>query len=308
MSISVVIPLYCEADGLVGNLRAIATVLESVQLPFEFILVDDGSPDDTWTAIERLAQEMPNVRAMRLSRNFGKEAALCAGLENATGEAVIVMDADLQHPPALIPEMIRVWQRSAADVVEAVKESRGRESLFHRLASRLFYSLFTRASGFDIAGASDFKLMSRRAVQAWLRMPERNVFFRGMSAWVGFRRTQIPFSVGNRSGGRSGWSIRKLARLATGAITAFSSAPLQLITVAGVAFAIFATAIAARTLYLWFIGEAVSGFSTVILVLLIIGCLLMFGIGIIGAYVARIYDEVKMRPRYIVEQTLRLDK
>lgn len=308
MLLSLVIPLYREAEGLAANLTTIAGVLKSLHVPCEVILVDDGSPDGTWTVIEQLASEMPNLRALRFSRNFGKEAALCAGLEHAKGDAIVVMDGDLQHPPSLIPQMFDAWQRGEADVVEAVKQSRGKEGTFNQIASRAFYSLFRRFSGFDLAGASDFKLMNRRAVDAWLLMPERSLFFRGMSAWVGFKRVRIPFAVAERSGGRSSWSVPKLFRLALGAITAFSSAPLHLITLAGVAFAAFAALLSVRTLYLWVTGEAVSGFSTVILVLLIIGCLLMFGFGIVGEYLARIYDEVKMRPRYLIDRKLRVDK
>jgi glycosyltransferase involved in cell wall biosynthesis len=297
--LSVVIPLYREGAGLVGTLREIILVLVSLDTPFEVILVDDGSPDNTWQVILEQCRLNNCLKGIRLSRNFGKEAALAAGLEHARGDAIIVMDGDLQHPPSLIPAMLKHWI-DGADVVEAVKQSRGHESHYSKVRAGLFYHLFSRLTGYDLRGASDFKLMDRLVLDAWSRMGERNLFFRGMNAWLGFNRVQIPFDVQDRTNGESGWSLLQLTRLAITAITSFSTAPLQLITLTGASFAVFAIGIGVQTIYLKLTGRAVDGFTTVILLLLIIGGAMMLGLGIIGTYIARIYEEVKGRPRYIV--------
>jgi polyisoprenyl-phosphate glycosyltransferase len=244
------------------------------------------------------------MRAVRLSRNFGKEHALCAGLEMARGDAVIVMDADGQHPPSLLPELIRTRLETGADIVDATKIHRGEESYFNKLSASLFYTLWTKLSGFEMTGASDFKLLDRRAVDAYLLMDERNLFFRGMTAWLGFSRAQVPFEVASRGGGASNWSLFKRLRLAVTGISGFSAVPLQLVTLAGVLFLFFSVVFGMYTLALQVSGRSVSGFATVILLLLIIGSLLMISLGIIGIYLARIYDEIKHRPRYVIAQTI----
>jgi glycosyltransferase involved in cell wall biosynthesis len=301
--VSVVVPVFQEAEALQTFVAAIRHVLSQCDVPHEIVLVDDGSADNTWPVIAQEANASSSVRGFRLSRNFGKEAALCAGLENARGAAVIVMDGDGQHPASLLPEMVRMWRATGADIVQAVKRSRGRESISSKASALLFYVLLKRASGFDLRGASDFKLMSRKAVDAWLRMGERNVFFRGMTAWMGFTTVQIPFEVAERAGGHSTWSYLKRIKLAITGITAFSSLPLQLVTFAGGVFLVFSVILGAQTIYLKLTSQAVSGFATVILLELIIGSLLMISLGIIGEYLARIYREVKARPRYLVTES-----
>lgn len=302
--VSVVIPVFREGVQLSAFLALVRDSLRQCNLPYELVLVDDGSPDDTWRVIVEEAKTFQAIRALRLSRNFGKEAALCAGLEHARGDAAIVMDADGQHPPSLIPDMVRMWQSSGADIVEAVKRKRGRESLSSKLGALLFYFILNKLSGFHFKGASDFKLMNRKAVDAWLRMHERNVFFRGMTVWMGFITVQIPFEVVPRSAGQSTWSVLKRLKLALVGITAFSSFPLHLVTFAGVIFLVLSVLLALETLYLKLTGQAVSGFATVILLELIIGSLLMISLGIIGEYLARIYEEVKGRPRYLVRESI----
>ncbi len=301
--VSIVIPVFQESAALPSFLAAVRHMLDQVGASYELILVDDGSSDNTWPIITQEAKASPAVRGFRLSRNFGKESALCAGLEKARGAAVIVMDGDGQHPASLLPEMIRMWRASGADIVQAVKRSRGRESFSNKTAALLFYAILEKFSGFDLKGASDFKLMSRKAVDAWLRMGERNVFFRGMTAWMGFTTVQIPFEVAQRSQGQSTWSYLKRIKLAITGITAFSSLPLQLVTFAGGLFLVFSVVLGAQTLYLKLAGHAVSGFTTVILLELIIGSCLMISLGIIGEYLARIYREVKGRPRYLVTES-----
>jgi glycosyltransferase involved in cell wall biosynthesis len=300
-------PVFREGAHLSAILAAVRSALNRCNLPYELVLVDDGSADDTWRIITDEAKTGQEIRALRLSRNFGKEAALCAGLEHARGDAVIVMDADGQHPPSLIPEMVRTWQSSGADIVEAVKRRRGRESLSSRLGAQLFYFILNKLSGFHFKGASDFKLMNRKAVDAWLKMHERNVFFRGMTVWMGFTTVEIPFEVVPRSAGQSTWSVFKRLKLALIGITAFSSFPLHLVTFAGVVFLGLSVLLGLETLYLKLTGRAVSGFATVILLELIIGSFLMISLGIIGEYLARIYEEVKGRPRYIVAESIEVD-
>ncbi len=301
--ISVIMPLYCEGNHISGVLAQVREALSDAEVTYEILLIDDGSPDDTWRVVSEEARLTPGVRAVRLSRNFGKESALCAGLELARGDAVVVMDGDGQHPPSLIPEMIRLWRATGADIVEGAKITRGEETIVGKLSAGLFYLIWNKLSGFELKGASDFKLLSRKTIAAWLEMQERNLFFRGMTAWLGFTRVQIPFAVVERAGGQSGWPFIKRLRLALTGITAFSSLPLQFVTFAGVFFFLFSVLFGIYTLVLQFSGHSVTGFATVILLLLLIGSLLMISLGIVGSYLARIYEEVKRRPRYVIAHT-----
>jgi polyisoprenyl-phosphate glycosyltransferase len=298
--ISLVLPVYNEDQHIAESIRAIRTILVDNQIDFQFVLVDDGSSDNTWRALKQLTIELPGIKALKLSRNFGKEAALCAGLDASDGDACVVMDADLQHPPELIPEMVRLWLEEGYDVVEGIKSNRGKENFLYKLGAKVFYQTSHRLSGLDLRKASDFKLMDRKVVDAWRQLPEKDTFFRGMSAWVGFNRYQLPFAVASRITGSSKWSPIKLGKLFVSAITAFSSLPLQTITFLGGLFFIGSLALAAQTLYMKYAGIAYTGFTTVILLQLIIGSALMLSLGIIGTYLARIYDEVKHRPRYLI--------
>lgn len=302
--LSVVIPLYREGDHLKKLISEIQMTLKPLNVPYELILVDDGSPDNTWSIIEEESKKYPMIGGLRLSRNFGKESAISAGLEKASGSAVILMDGDLQHPPQLIPEMLRLWRESKIDVVEAVKSNRGDESFINQTGAKMFYALLKKLSGYDLTNLTDYKLMDSRVVKAWLQMGERNLFFRGMSAWLGFKHEQIPFEVPERASGYSAMSLPRLTRLAITAVTSFSSLPLHIVTVLGGLFLLFALIMGIQTIYMKLAGLAVSGFTTVILLQLIIGSLLMITLGIIGEYIARIYEEVKRRPRYIVSKTI----
>lgn len=300
--VTIVIPVYNEELLIRENVEVIAGFLREVKIGFTILLVDDGSRDSTWQKLKELSEEHDFVKALRLSRNFGKEAAICAGLEEADGDACIIMDSDLQHPPQLIPEMIRLWIDEGYDVVEGVKSSRGKESLVNKLGAGLFYSILSKLSGLNMQQASDFKLLDRKVVDAWKSLNERGTFFRGMSAWVGYNRKSLPFSVGTRTRGTSKWSVFNLFSLAVKAITSFSSFPLHIVTFIGVFFLFGALILGIQTMYMKVSGMALSGFTTVILLLLIIGSALMISLGIIGSYIARIYDEVKFRPRYIVSE------
>jgi len=306
--ITVVIPVYNEENQIYENTGIIRDYLLKTGMDFEILLVDDGSADSTWFILKMLAEAYPGIKALRLSRNFGKEAALCAGLETAGGDACILMDADLQHPPELIPEMVRLWKEEGYEVVEGVKALRGKESLINKAGANLFYRVLSKFSGFDINQASDFKLLDRKVVQAWKSMNERHTFFRGMSAWVGFNRASIPFNIRNRTNGTSKWSLFRLFKLAINAITSFSSFPLHIVTFMGLVFLTGSLILGIQTIYMKLKGIAYSGFTTVILLLLIIGSALMISLGIIGTYIAKIYDEVKQRPRYIVAEKTESEK
>src|SRR6266478_3239990 len=301
---SLVIPVHNESEQIAQNLSLIHSEASKTGVPMEMIVVDDGSTDSTWQALEKLAEQMPELKALRFSRNFGKEAAICAGLAYSSGQACIVIDSDLQHPPEVIPEMVRLWRQEHWDVVEGIKKTRGTESLINRIGARFFYRTLSRLSGYDLYGSSDFKLLDRKVIDAWLDMRERNTFFRGMISWLGYRRRQITFSVPRRRLTQSRWSFLGLFRLAVIAITAFSSLPLHVVTVLGGMFLLVAAVFSGYALLLYFTGLALPGFTTVIILELVIGGVLMISLGIIGTYIAQIYQEVKYRPRYVVAETL----
>ena len=302
--LSVLIPVHNEADQIAENLSLIHAETSKTGLPMEMIVIDDGSTDSTWPALEKLAGQMPELKALRFSRNFGKEAAICAGLAYSSGQACIVIDSDLQHPAELIPEMVRLWRQEHWEIVEGIKKTRGSESLINRIGARFFYRTLSGLSGYNLYGSSDFKLLDRKVIDAWLDMRERNTFFRGMVSWLGYRRNQITFSVPRRRLTQSRWSFLGLFRLAVMAITAFSSLPLQAVTILGGLFLLCAMLFSGYALVMYFIGLAFPGFTTVIVLELLIGGVLMISLGIIGTYIAQIYQEVKYRPRYVVAETL----
>jgi len=298
--VSIVSPLFNEGDGVDRLVARIAEVLGEAGLRYELVLVDDGSTDDSWARVARHGRLDDRVRGLQLSRNFGKEAAVLAGLEHAAGDAVVVIDADLQHPPAAIPAMVQLW-RDGAHVVEAVKRNRAGQSLAGRLAARFFNRAFTGLTKVDLLNATDFRLLSRPALDALLRMPEHSSFFRGTSSWIGFRRTVVAVDIEHRSGGESRWTLRSLFRLAVNGLTSFTSAPLHLVTLVGLAFAAFSFVLGVQTLVRWVRGDSVAGFPTVILLLLVMGTFILLGLGVIGEYLARIHEEVRARPRYLVQ-------
>ena len=300
--LSVIVPALNEERGLAAALRQICEQARQTGLNVQLIAIDDGSTDNTWGVLRALDREIPELHAIRLSRNFGKEAAIAAGLDAARGDAAIILDADLQHPPALIPEMVRLWRAEGWDVIEAVKAHRGRESWWQRRTRRGFYNLAAALTGYNLQDASDFKLLDRKVIAAWRRFGERATFFRGLVAWLGFSATQLSFEVPARADGPSRWSLRSLMRLATRAVTSFSAIPLQLVTVLGMLTLLIGAAVGLQAVRLWYQGRALPGFTTVILLQLIVGGFLMISLGIIGSYVARIYDEVKARPRYVVRE------
>ncbi len=305
MKLSVLIPFYNEEEQIPLTLSAVDAVLSGIKdCDYEILVVDDGSRDRSWDVLSAEKKRYAPLRALRFSRNFGKEAAVCALLAKAEGDCAVLMDGDLQHPPRYIPEMLRLWREEGWDIVDGVKIERQKESFLGRISARLFYKVFKRLSHLDLQNASDFKLLDRKAIDAFNACPEQNTFFRGLSAWIGFKRTALPFEVDERSAGVSKWSAKQLFRLSTQAITSFSSAPLGLVTVLGVLFWIFALVLGIQTLVTFLLGRAADGFTTVILLLLITGGSIMLALGLIGTYVGRIYMELKGRPRYILSEEI----
>lgn len=298
--LSVVIPAYNEQEMVPVAAQEIGAVLSAAAIEHELVFVDDGSRDKTWAKIQAVAGT--TVRGVHFSRNFGKEAAIFAGLRHSRGDCVAVIDCDLQHPPEKLVEMYRLWEQGA-EVIEGVKSDRGKESALHRLSAKLFYTLISRATKVDMSRASDFKLLDRKAVNVILTMREKRAFFRALSSWVGFSTAEVAYEVRERTAGESKWSTWSLMKYAVSNITAFTALPLHLVTVFGVVTMLVSVVLGAIALVQKFTGKALGGFTTVIILLLFLGSLIMISLGIIGYYVGNIYEEIKGRPRYIVADT-----
>lgn len=300
--LSVVIPAYNEEKLIAKAVERIGAVLRAPDIPYELVFVDDGSADQTWAEIERAAQADGHVRGVGFSRNFGKEAAIFAGLEAAAGDCCAVIDCDLQHPPEKLAEMYALW-RQGWEVVNGVKTDRGKESGLHTFAAKTFYKIMSRSVNIDMNRASDFKLMDRKVVDALLGLTERRTFFRALTGWVGFRATEVEFSVAERTEGSSHWSTLSLFRYAFSNIASYSSAPMQIVTVLGVITLLFSLVLGVQTLVRWAMGHAADGFTTVIIVLLFTGSILMISLGIIGYYISELFIEMKARPRYVTARS-----
>ena len=301
--LSVVLPAYNEEQMLAKTCRTLKKILDLAEINYELVIVDDGSTDQTWKIIEETAEKDRNVTGVHFSRNFGKEAAIVAGLAQASGNAVAVMDCDLQHPQEVLVKMYRLWEQGY-EVVEGIKKSRGTETVFHRKSAGFFYRIMSRATGFNMENASDFKLLDRKAVESVLSMPERSMFFRATSSWVGFKSTSVLFEVQEREAGESKWSTGSLIRYAFRNIVAFTTLPLQFVTIGAGGCFICSLLLLIYSLVRYFTGHAVEGYTTLLIVMLFIGSAVMMSLGIIGYYIARIYEEVKRRPRYIVSRII----
>jgi len=299
--LSIVIPAYNEEDNIDYVVSTLKQVLDNEMIDFEIIFVDDGSNDLTFKRIKEQSLIAKNIYGYRLSRNFGKEAAMWAGLGKINGDCCIVMDCDLQHPADIIPRMFGLW-KEGYEIVEGIKV-RGKESVLYKMFSGVFYRLISFLSGFDMRSSSDFKLLDRRVVNELMELKERNAFFRGLSFWVGFNSTKIEYKVADRKHSMSKWKPFGLVKYGLNNIIGFSTAPLQIVTVIGGVLILSFIALAVQTLVNFIMGYALEGFTTVILLLLLIGGGLMISIGIVGLYIAKIYDEVKGRPRYIISES-----
>ena len=295
-TLSVILPSYNEEKMIPKTAETITALLRRENISYQLVFVDDGSKDGTWREIERVASKDEHITGVHFSRNFGKESAIFAGLASAKGDCCAVMDCDLQHPPQALVQMYRLWEQGY-EVVEGVKRTRGKESALHRASAGLFYKLISKAVKIDMSRASDFKLMDRKAVGALLNMPERNAFFRALSSWVGYESAAVEFDVQERAEGESKWSTWSLMKYAVTNIAAFSAVPMQLVTIAGLLVFLMGLVIGIQTREKYFSGHAVEGFTTVILLILFVGSVIMISLGIIGYYISKIYEEGKRRPR-----------
>jgi dolichol-phosphate mannosyltransferase len=312
VKLSLIIPFFNEEKQIPLTLSTLLPIVNSLDLDYEILLIDDGSGDNTWPLLEQAAlYTRPandgdfggSISAILFSRNFGKEAAICAGLHYASGDAVILLDGDLQHPPEKIPMMVDLWRKEGFEIVEGIKSDRGKESFSQRLSASLFYRIFNKTSGYDLQNASDFKLLDKKVVLQWRNLGENETFFRALSVWLGFNRKSFEFDVPRRSIGKSKWSIVKLTKLSLNAITSFSALPLHLITLLGVVSLLLSLILGIQTLIRFASGTAADGFTTVILLQLFIGGLTIISLGLIGIYIARIFTEVKARPRYVISKS-----
>ena len=299
--LSIVLPAYNEEQNIPNTAKVLAEFLDRNEIDYELVFISDGSKDNTYAEIQKAAATNPHIKGAQFSRNFGKEAGIFAGLELATGDAVVVMDCDLQHPPEAILPMWEKW-KNGAEVVEGIKGDRGKESLGYKLSAGLFYKIMSKLIKIDMNASSDFKLLDRKVVNVLLELPERNTFFRALTCWAGFRTETVEYEVQERQFGKSKWSLWSLMQYAITNATSFSTLPLQLVTVMGVVSILGSVILGIQTLVRYILGNAVEGFTTVILIVLIIGGFIMLSLGIIGHYIARIYEEVKGRPKYIISQ------
>ena len=266
--LSIIIPAYNEGALIQNTASVVADIMEKHSIDYEIVFVNDGSKDATWDEIQKAHRNNEKVCGVCFSRNFGKEGAVFAGLEYAKGDCCVVM-----------------------------------ESFIHKIFVKMFYGMMSESTGIDMSRASDFKLLDRKAVDAFIALPERHVFFRALSSWVGFKTTSVEFKVQERAQGESKWSFASLFRYAINNVTSFSTAPMQIVMGCGIVVFIFSLIFSIYSIVKWFMGYSLEGFTTVIILLLFIGSVLMFGLGIIGYYIAKIYEEVKHRPRYIVTET-----
>jgi dolichol-phosphate mannosyltransferase len=297
--LSVVAPVYNEEALIDEFYSRVCSALDGLR--FELVLVDDGSNDGSAAALERLASADPRVHVVFLSRNFGHQTALTAGLDHAGGDAVVMIDADLQDPPELIPKMLDHW-RAGCDVVYAVREHREGESRFKLATARWFYSLFDRLAQVELQhNSGDFRLLDRRPLDALLAMRERNRFLRGMTVWVGYRQAAVPYRRDSRFAGKTKYTLSKMVRFSLDAISSFSHRPLQLATLLGFVISTLAFIAIPVVVALRLTGSYLHGFSSITIAVLLLGGIQLIAIGIIGEYVGRIYDEVKGRPLYVVK-------
>lgn len=301
--LSVVLPAYNEELMMEKICNVLHEILSNAGISYELVLINDGSTDNTWNKILKAGEKDPHILGIRFSRNFGKEAAILAGLSQTSGDVIAVMDCDLQHPPETLIEMYHKWEKGY-EVIEGVKKSRGKESFLHKESAGFFYKLMSEATKVDMQNASDFKMMDRKVVNSILSLPERNIFFRATSSWVGYRTAYVEFEVQEREAGESKWSTWSLIKYAFTNIVAFTTAPLQVVTVGGGICFFCSLLMILYSLIQYFCGHAIEGYTTTILLLLLIGSAIMLSLGVIGYYLAKIYEEVKRRPRYIISETM----
>ena len=304
-TLSLVIPVLNEEPNVPMLYRELREELDPLTPDFEIIFVDDGSTDGSAQAIAVLHEHDPRVKLVSLSRNFGHQNALTAGMDHATGQAIIMMDADLQHPPSMLRELVRLW-REGFEVVYTVRETTGDAGKAKRLSASLFYRLFRSLSGIDLpANAADFRLLDRKVVEAFSHIRERTRFLRGLTSWVGYRSAGIPYRASPRKTGRSKYDLRRMIRFAIDGLVSFSATPLYVAIFLGMALAAAGCVYLLFVLYARFVtGNVVPGWTSLIIIVMLIGGVQLSLMGIIGVYIGRIYEEVKQRPLYLVARRL----
>lgn len=303
LHLSIVVPAHNEEGNVKLIAKALADTISNIKeiASWDLIFVDDGSTDSTWKLIQEIAEEYPVSKSARLSRNFGKEGGISAGLDLAGGDAVVIMDADLQHPPEVMAKMIRLWIDEDVQIVNAVKSSRGRESIIKRMGADTFYWLMRRFTGLSLANQSDFKLLDRKALEQWKKFSETLTFYRGLVDWTGLKTATVEFVVPDRATGSSAWSSLRLTAYAIHNLSAFTTIPLYFVSIIGGLSCLLSFVLALRAIYIKFTYDVVDGFTTMIILLLFMSSLIMINLGIIGLYLSNIYYEIKKRPRYIIQ-------
>ena len=302
--VSLIVPCYNEESNVVPFYEAIIETFKLIKdADFELVFVNDGSKDKTLEIIKSLNKSDKRVKCVSFARNFGKEAALFAGIRKVSGDCTAILDADLQHPPAVICQMYEKW-KEGFEVIEGVKTDRGKEGLFHKLFTKIFYGLISRAVGMDMKNSSDYKLLDKKVIAELSKLKERNTFFRALSFWVGFKKTTVYYEVAERQSGVSKWSTKSLIKYAINNVLCFSYTPLHIITFVGVVFILIAIGVVIDAIISYARGKAAGGFPTIVILLLIGFGAILICLGIIGVYIAQIYDEVKGRPQYIIGETI----
>lgn len=302
-TISLIVPCYNEEKNIEPFYNAIIEVFKDLEEDFELVFVNDGSKDGTLLKIKEMNQKDKRVKGVSFARNFGKEAGLFVGIRNVTGDAAVTLDADLQHPPVVIKEMISKW-KEGFEVIEGVKTDRGKESLIHKLFCKVFYGMISKAVGMDMKNSSDYKLLDKKVINELAKLKERNTFFRALSFWVGFKKTTVYYEVAERKAGESKWSTKSLIKYAINNVICFSYAPLHIVTTLGVLFLLIAAGVCVDAAISYFRGVAANGFPTLVILSLVGFGAVMLSLGIIGVYIAQIYDEIKGRPQYIIGEKI----
>lgn len=300
--ISIVVPCYNEEESLEAFYTAIIDLWKELSsYEYELIFVDDGSKDETYRKMHMLHEQDSRVKCISFSRNFGKEAAIFSGLRQASGDCCVIMDADLQHPPQTIIEMLQKWEEGF-EIIEGIKTNRGNESVVHGWFAGLFYRLMSWMIGFDMSNSSDFKLMDRKVIDALGQMKEKDTFFRALSYWVGFKSTTVSYEVQERVAGSTKWSGKALIKYAVKNLLSFTYAPLYIIAVMGGLLLVVGTILGIDAVISYLNGQAISGYPTIIIMLFLATGAIMCSLGIIATYLAKMYEEIKGRPQYIISR------
>ncbi len=305
--ISLVVPCYNEGNTLKEFYNKLINIILNLKIKYEIIFIDDGSKDLTWEVIEEMFKKDQNIKGIKFTRNFGKESAIYAGLAKSKGDCCIIIDADLQHPPELIPEMINLWKKDNYKVIQCFKKRYSKESIIRKFGAKIFYRILSSTTYIDIDNATDFMLLDRIVVNKYLKLIERNLFLKGLIPWFGFKIAKLYFECQEGLREKSTWNTLKLINQGISAVTSFTSIPLQIVTILGFFTFIISFILSIQTLIKKFSGSAVEGFTTVIILILFIGSTIMISLGIIGIYIGKIYDEIKKRPRYNIEKEINKD-